>query len=101
MTHAEDLEKKRQAVMRLRELLDHMRLKLDEGERAYARLFATFSEAEMRNTPEKEMQGRAAELLLTNPRPLENAILQMQFHARDLERAFEELYNIIALEAEP
>lgn len=93
---SEALEKKRQAVMRLRELLDHMRLKLDEGERSYSRLFAQFTADEIQNTPEKEMQGRAAQLLFDNPRPLENAILQMQFNARDLERAFEELYNIIA-----
>lgn len=101
MTHAEALEKKRQAVMRLRELLDHMHLKLEEGERSYARLFAQLPEEERQKTREKATQGKVAQLLLDNPRPLENAILQMQFDARDLERAFEELYNIIAPEDAP
>ena len=41
MDYEEQYEKTRQGVMRLRELLDLMREQLEEGERAYERLFAT------------------------------------------------------------
>jgi uncharacterized membrane protein len=93
MTDPERVEKMRQAVMRLHELLDHLRSRLAAGDRAYERLFASFDPAAMSSTPHKEMQRQAALLLLENPRPLQDAVLQLRFDARDLEHAFEELYN--------
>lgn len=94
MPAAESVEKMRQAVMRYRELLDHLRLRLDSSERDYAALFAALTPEE-RTLGEKQQQGLAALPLLEDRKPLETALLRIQFDCRDLERAFEELYGII------
>ncbi|MFN8417733.1 MAG: hypothetical protein U0528_00565 [Anaerolineae bacterium] len=92
----EHIEKVRQEVMRFRELLNIMRLRLDEGERAYDNLFAKRSAEEKSTLKEKDLQWRVAEQLIADDEEtlLRDAALHMRFHARDLERAFEELYNI-------
>jgi len=87
----EDRERLRQAVMRFRELLDIMRLRLEHGEKAYTALFKNLTpEAGLK---EKEMQGLVADMLLSDSTPLQNAALDMRFFARDLERAFEEVHD--------
>lgn len=95
MNDPEQVEKMRQAVMRLRELLDIMGGQLAEGERAYARLFASFNPEETANLREKERQGLAALQLLDDPSALANAALNLRFVARELEREFEQLYDNI------
>src|SRR5260221_8245310 len=96
MTHsAEEIEKVRQEIMRFRELLNIMRVKLEEGERAYSKLFSDFSPEEIAGTKEKDLQGKAAQKLLPNVSPLRKAVMQMRFEARNLEHAFEELHDTI------
>lgn len=94
MDEAERWEKARQAVMRLRELLDIMRANLEHGETVYAALFDHLSDEEKR-LPEKQRQGLAGELVLEDRKPLEGAALDMRWHAHELDRAFEELYDIV------
>jgi hypothetical protein len=101
MANSEQFEKARQEVMRFRELLDIMRGNLEYGERAYAALFANIPADELAGLKEKERQGKAGERLLADKTPISQAALDMRFYARELERAFEEFYNIIATEYEP
>ena len=95
MTNAENVEKVRQEIMRFRELLNIMRLKLDEGERAYAQLFSNITPEEKESLKEKDLQGKVAQEIIDDLTPLSKAVLNARFSARELERAFEELYNII------
>lgn len=95
MTMPEELERARQAIMRYRELLDILRLRLEEGEQRYSRLFAHLSPEETAGKPEKERQRLAAYDVLRDSTALERAVLQSQFDARDLEREFEHLHHII------
>ncbi len=98
MSNSEEVEKARQAIMRFRELLDIMRAQLEEGERAYTRLFANRSAEEKATLKEKELQGRAALDLLDDPSALGKAAIEMRFAARNLERDFEQLYDNIMAE---
>src|SRR5947209_457819 len=95
MTEPEDIEKVRQEIMRFRELLNVMREKLQDGERAYAQLFSQFSPEEMKKTREKDLQWQLAQQIIDDLSPLKKAVMQMRFEARNLEHGFEELYNII------
>jgi hypothetical protein len=95
MSNAEDIEKVRQEIMRLRELLDIMRDKLEDGERAYAGLFSSFSAEEVSGIAEKDRQWKAAEKLVGDVSPLRQAVMQLRFDTHELERSFEELYDII------
>jgi hypothetical protein len=95
MANPENVEKVRQEIMRFRELLNIMHLKLDEGERAYGQLFSNRSPEEMQNMKEKDLQGKVAEEIIGDLTPLSKAVLKARFGARELERAFEELYDII------
>lgn len=101
MANLEQLEKARQEVMRFRELLDIMRRDLDYGEHAYAALFADIPADELAGLKEKDRQGKAGERLLNDKSALSQAALDMRFHAHELERAFEEFYNVIATVYEP
>lgn len=97
MSERETIEKMRQEIMRFRELLTVMRQYTESGERAYQKLFDGFSEAEKAEIKEKDLQWKAAEALSPEGREkLSRAVMEMQFHARDLERNFEELFGIIA-----
>lgn len=100
MHDPQQVEKMRQAVMRLRELLDIMGGQLAEGERAYAGLFATLDPAATANLREKERQGLAALQLLDNPAALGDVALQMRFVSRELERDFEQLYDNVMYQSE-
>jgi len=97
-TNLEATEKMRQAVMRLRELMDLMQGHLDEAERAYAGLFAHIAPDVLSTTHEKENQRLAALRLLDNPQPLAHTVLDLQSHARTFEREFEALYGHIVTE---
>lgn len=98
MDEHESQERMRQAVMRYRELLDVMRLRLEAGERAYNALFAPLSEDE-RALPEKQQQGIVGRLALQDRTALERAVLHMHFECRDLQKAFEDLHFIVVDEA--
>ena len=76
--------------MRFRELLDVMKLKLHDGERAYERLFAVLP-PETAQLREKDRQTKLAEHLIGNLQPLSRAVVKAQFDARERDRAFEEL----------
>jgi len=91
----EKVEKVRQAIMRYRELLNIMRLKVEQGERRYNQLFAGISEEEVKNTKEKDLQRKVALQILEDVSPLTKAVLQSQYDAREMHQAFDELYNII------
>ena len=93
MANPEDIEKVRQEIMRFRELLTIMRQRVENGERAYERLFVNHPPQD--GLKEKDRQWRLAEDLAPDLTPLSRAVSQVRFDARELERAFEELYNII------
>jgi hypothetical protein len=90
------IEKVRQEIMRFKELLGVMRGNLEDGERTYAKLFADFSAEEMAGTKEKDLQWKLAERMVDDVSVLGTSAGQMRFRARNLERAFEELQDIIA-----
>ncbi len=92
----EEIEKVRQAIMRFQELLRVMRQQLETGERAYSALFSRFSPADVANMKEKDLQWKLAEVMADDLSPLRKAVIQMRFDARNLERDFEQLYDIIA-----
>lgn len=81
--------------MRFRELLDIMRQMLARHERAYANLFAGLSDEEKQGKQEKALQTLVAHQLDGNLKPLEDSVLRARFDARELEKAFEELYDTI------
>ena len=93
MDKHERTEQIRQAIMRLRELLDIMQHTLDRGEREYDQLFALLSAAERDELKEKDQQWMIAERLLNDPSPVARTALTLRFQARDLERAFEEVHD--------
>jgi hypothetical protein len=67
---------------------------VDEGDRAYNALFASFTPQEIEAIKHKDLQWKLAEQLddLTE---LKRAVSKMRFAARELEKGFEELYDII------
>jgi hypothetical protein len=92
----DDIEKVRQAIMRFRELLTLMGHKVADGERAYAGLFDAPPLGTMTASKEKDRQWELAAYLVHDTTALNKAVLQARFDARDMERAFEELYDILA-----
>src|SRR4051812_26002181 len=101
MTNHEDIEKVRQEIMRFRELLTLMAESVQNGERAYAALFANCSDEDKQSMKEKDLQWKVAEQIIDDLAPLRDAVLKLRFNARNLERDFEELYNIIITEPNP
>lgn len=99
MSNSESVEKTRQAIMRLNELLGLMRQRLEGGERAYKQLFAGISPEQQASMKEKDLQLLAAQQNLHDLSGLKRAALELRFHARDLEKAFEELYDALVVEA--
>lgn len=98
MRSREEVEKVRQEIMRFRELLDIMQGIVQRGERSYEKLFTGLDKAETDGLKEKDRQWKAAEIHVNDLEALSRAVMQMRFDSRDLERAFEELYNIITAE---
>ena len=101
MPDREAIEKVRQEIMRFRELLDIMRLHMEDGERDYARLFANCSEEDKQTLKVKDLQWKVAEQIIDSEdmKPLSKAVLRMRFECHELERAFEELHDTIVTEA--
>ncbi len=95
MADPEYVEKVRQEIMRFRELLNITRLKLEEGERAYEKLFSNCSPEDVKRVKHKDLQKMVALELVDNLKPLSVAVMQMRYDLQGMERAFEELYNII------
>ncbi len=100
MANSEEIEKVRQEIMRFHELLRIMRGKLESAEQAYTRLFKDCDPDDVKNLKEKELQWKLAQQLIGDLSPLRKAVIQAQFDAREMERAFEELYNIIVITPE-
>lgn len=96
MTDPEQVEKVRQAIMRYRELLDVLHMRIGSSEQRYAALFTQLAEEQRNTLPEKALQREAALLALADLEPLRRALLSAAFDMRDMERAFEETYNNIA-----
>lgn len=93
MADREDIEKIRQGIMRYRELLDIMRLRLDAAEKNYEALFEKYVPGDTTETEVKKLQWLIAEAILDDPADLVKAISRSRFAARDLEKAFEELHD--------
>lgn len=100
MPTRDQIEDVRQEIMRFRELLNIMRLKLEDGEGAYARLFDVVPPDALAGLKEKDQQWQLAEQIVTDTSTLRKAVLQTRFNARELEKAFEELHDIIVTHAE-
>jgi hypothetical protein len=98
MATPDEIEKLRQAIMRFRELLDIMRLEVEEGEQAYQQLFANCTPEEIATLKEKELQRQVATRLVDDPSVLGKAALHLRFVARNLERDFEQLYDNVMTE---
>ena len=91
----EEIEKVRQEIMRLRELLNIMRQNLDAGERSYAGLFSNCTPEEKTTMKEKDLQWKVAEQIVGDVSQLRNAVANLWFYTRELEKSFEELHGII------
>jgi hypothetical protein len=98
METTEKIEKVRQGIMRFRELLDIMQEQLDASDQAYTQLFSRCSPEELQGLKVKDQQGVLAQKLADDRKPLGDAILRSRFNAREMERAFEELYNAVMLD---
>ncbi len=98
MSDPEQVEKTRQAIMRLRELLDLLRGELEAGEQAYARLFDGCTPEEIASLKQKDLQQRAALGLIDHPEALGDAALHLRFVMHNLERDFEQLYDNVMTE---
>jgi hypothetical protein len=95
MANREQIEDVRQEIMRFRELLNIMKLNLEASERDYARLFASVPPETLTATKEKDRQWQLAEQLVDDTSAIRAAALTARFNAREMERAFEELHDII------
>jgi hypothetical protein len=102
MADREAVEKVRQEIMRFRELLDIMRVRLEAGEREYAKLFAGTGLDDNQTLKVKDLQRKLAEHMLDvdDLRPLSAAVLRMRFECHELDRAFEELHDTIMAEVD-
>lgn len=95
MPDRERTEKVRQQIMRFQELLGLLRGTVVAGERAYEELFAGLSPEDRAALPHKDLQWKVAEQL-EDLAPLRQAVGQLRFDARALEKALVELGDIIA-----
>jgi hypothetical protein len=96
MERHEQVERVRQQIMRLRELLTIMKQRQEAGERAYAALYTTLPEPMPPGTKEKDGQWRLAEVLIQDLGILERSVSSLRFECRELERAFGDLAETIA-----
>ena len=94
----ESIEKVRQEIMRFRELLDIMRQSVDAGDQAYTQLLSKYSAEDAKTLKHKDLQWKVAEQIIHDLGPLSKAVLKARFDARELERNFEQLYDIIVSE---
>jgi hypothetical protein len=105
MNDTEHIERLRQAIMRYRELITLLHATVDKGERAYEELFADYSATQREAAKEKDLQWQIAARLLSSCdeaganaelRAFQNAALAMRIEARNFERDFEQVYDILA-----
>ncbi|MFW5709412.1 MAG: hypothetical protein ACOCX5_04240 [Chloroflexota bacterium] len=97
MTNSEQTEKIRQAIMRYRELLDLLDAQVKQAESNYVALFDQVPSRLKVDLVEKDLQREAALIAVQDMEPLRRYILQVRFNMRDMERAFEELFDNIAV----
>jgi hypothetical protein len=96
----EELEKARQGIMRMRELLDILHERAEEGERAYQRFFAGLSPEDTAGLKEKEVQRLAAYAIVDDRSRIMTPALSMSFTLRELGREFEQIHdNFVEVEA--
>ncbi len=100
MTHREQLEKTRQAIMRYRELLDLLHQHVDQAERRYEGWFAAIPAEDLDGLPEKQRQGRAAEHYVSDPQTIADGALHLRFVCREFEKEFEQLHDNVLTEIE-
>jgi hypothetical protein len=98
VSNSAEIERQRQAIMRFRELLDLLRQSLDQGEAAYAALFASLSTELMESMAEKERQGLAAHEVISNREILSRPLLRLRLRMRALESDFEQVYDHVMAE---
>lgn len=96
----QEVEKIRQGIMRMRELLDILHHRLEEGESAYLQLFAGLSPGDTDGLKEKEIQRLAAYDVLKNRTLLTRPALALRLLMRDMEREFEQLHDNVLAEIE-
>ena len=101
MTEHEKIEKVRQEIMRFRELLNIMSSQLHEGQQAYEALLSTCSDEDMESLREKDLQWKVAQRIIDDLSPLKRVVMRMRYNARNMERDFEELYDIIVSPSDP
>ncbi len=93
MTSPEELEKARQGIMRMRELLDILHERLEEGERAYQQFFDGLSPEDTAGLKEKEMQRLAAYAVVDDRSRIMTPALHLCFVLRDLGSEFEQIHD--------
>lgn len=93
MVSPEEVETARETIVRFRALLDIMHQSIEDGEIAYAQLFENIPTEEQESTKERQLQKMAAHDLANDPTALGKAIMQMRLDARDLAKAFDDLYH--------
>jgi hypothetical protein len=101
MTTHEEIEKVRQEIMRMRELLTLLRGHLEAGEQSYERLFARHLPPDAMALKEKDRQWRLAEHLVADLAPLERAVATCTFRLRMMHQGFEELHEIVLATPKP
>ena len=97
----EELEKARQGIMRMRELLDILHARVDEGERAYDRFFVGLSPEDTAGLKEKEIQRLAAYAIVDDRSEIMTPALHLCFVLRDLANEFEQIHDNFVVEEEP
>jgi len=92
----EDIEKVRQELMRLHELLKLTRKMLEAGERAYLSLFPDMSPATIDSVKHKDVQWIVAEAMVYDSALLRRIVCEMTFTMHNLQLGFAELRDIIS-----
>jgi hypothetical protein len=94
----EKIERTRQAIMRIRELLDILKRELAQGEERYQQLFAQLTPEQMATLKEKDLQLQASYYHVEDSSAIGDAALHLRFVCRNLERDFEQVYNNVMAE---
>ncbi|HLU08891.1 MAG TPA: hypothetical protein VK003_04435 [Oceanobacillus sp.] len=94
----EKIEQTRQAIMRIRELLDILKHEVEQGEERYKQLFAQLTPEQMATLKEKDLQLQAAYYHVEDPTAIADTALQLRFVCRNLERDFEQIHDNLMAE---
>ena len=79
--------------MRMRELLDILHARVDEGERAYQHFFDGLSPEDTAGLKEKEIQRLAAYAIVDDRSQIMTPALHLCFVLRDLANEFEQIHD--------